>query len=338
QVIGVIGPSPAVFQGTVGPADSSDFYRFTLDDWTQLTVTLGGLTADADITLLDENGQYLGDSVAAGTESELIEYVAGPGTYFIEIYMYQGETPYEMTIIGAPAEPPPDDTVGNAPEEAHSFGDILEAPVSFDEWVGSGDPADYYSFSVSDRATVTVSMDGLASDADISLEDDFGSVLASSAEGGTNPEYMQSELEPGTYYLAVVPFSGNTSYHLEVTAEPAGPAPEDLAGNTVATARAVTLTPGTPAEFRDWVGGADTSDYYTFTVEAAGTFQLALDGLTSDADVELLAEDGTSVLASSLLAGTDPEAITHQLQAGTYYVRVYVFSGSTDYRLEMTVQ
>ncbi|MCA9492416.1 MAG: hypothetical protein KC621_20930, partial [Myxococcales bacterium] len=60
QIIPQVTASPSVFEGTVGPQDTSDFYRFTLDDWTQVTISLGNLAADADITLLDADGQYLG--------------------------------------------------------------------------------------------------------------------------------------------------------------------------------------------------------------------------------------------------------------------------------------
>ena len=338
QTIPQVGPTPSIFEGMVGPQDASDFYQFTLDDWTQLSVSLEGLSADADITLLDETGQYLADSAAAGADPEFIDYFAGPGSYFIEVYMYQGETTYQLVVTGEPADPPPADQAGDGPGEALALGDVTGSSVVQEEWIGAGDFADYYSFSVSESSTVTVTMDGMSSDADISLEDDFGSVLASSAEGGTNSEYMEVLLEPGEYYIAVVPFSGNTNYVIEVSAEPAGPAPEDGAGNSTGDARAVTLSPGETVELRDWVGPADVSDYYTFDLTAPGSFRLILDELTSDADVELLSGDGFTVLSSSLLAGPEAEQIQQQLSAGTYFVRVYVFSGATDYRLEMGVQ
>ncbi|MFN9960591.1 MAG: pre-peptidase C-terminal domain-containing protein, partial [bacterium] len=54
--------------------------------------------------------------------------------------------------------------------------------------------------------------------------------------------------------------------------------------------------------------------------------------MSADADVQLLGATG-SVLASSTNGGSSTEAISSSLNAGTYYVRVYPYSGSTNYAL-----
>jgi hypothetical protein len=62
---------------------------------------------------------------------------------------------------------------------------------------------------------------------------------------------------------------------------------------------------------------------------------LSLTGLSADADVQLLNSSG-GVIFSSTAGGTTSESITHQLSAGTYYVRVYQYSGNTNYTLSLT--
>jgi len=76
------------------------------------------------------------------------------------------------------------------------------------------------------------------------------------------------------------------------------PSSVDLAGNTLATARAITVGSSTTS-YTDWVGG--------------------------------------SVIASSTNGGTASESITSQLSAGTYYIRVYPYqSANTNYNLAVS--
>ena len=103
----------------------------------------------------------------------------------------------------------------------------------------------------------------------------------------------------------------------------------DYAGNTLGTARAVTVSSSTTT-FRDWVGSADTNDYYRFSLGGTSNLNLSLTGLTANADVQLLNSAGT-VIRSSTARGSSSEFITQQLAAGTYYVRVYPFSSNSTY-------
>ncbi len=108
----------------------------------------------------------------------------------------------------------------------------------------------------------------------------------------------------------------------------------DLAGNTLATARAITVGSSTTS-YTDWVGSTDTNDYYRFTLANSADFNLSLTGMTADADVQLLYSSG-SPIASSTNGGTASESITRQLSAGTYYIRVYPYSGNTNYNLAVS--
>ena len=103
----------------------------------------------------------------------------------------------------------------------------------------------------------------------------------------------------------------------------------DYAGNTLGTARAVTVSSSTTT-FRDWVGSADTNDYYRFSLGGTSNLNLSLTGLTANAHVQLLNSAGT-VIRSSTARGSSSEFITQQLAAGTYYVRVYPFSSNSTY-------
>jgi hypothetical protein len=109
----------------------------------------------------------------------------------------------------------------------------------------------------------------------------------------------------------------------------------DLAGNTLATARAITVGSSTTS-YTDWVGSTDTNDYYSFSLANSSNFNLSLTGMTADGDVQLL-NSGGSLIASSANGGTASESITSQLSAGTYYIRVYPYqSANTNYNLAVS--
>ncbi|MBS0014899.1 MAG: pre-peptidase C-terminal domain-containing protein [Arthrospira sp. SH-MAG29] len=109
----------------------------------------------------------------------------------------------------------------------------------------------------------------------------------------------------------------------------------DFAGNTPARARQITVG-STSSTYRDWVGTADTNDYYRFTLPGTRDFNLTLNGLSADADVQLLDRNGTNVLERSTNSGTREDTINRRLAAGTYWVRVYPFSGAnTNYNLTL---
>ncbi|MFM6052411.1 MAG: pre-peptidase C-terminal domain-containing protein, partial [Sphaerospermopsis kisseleviana] len=138
-------------------------------------------------------------------------------------------------------------------------------------------------------------------------------------------------LSAGNYFVRVYPYSGNTNYNLSVNATAV--APVDNAGNTLATARNIGTLSSTQS-FTDWVGSTDTNDFYRFDLGTQSNFSLLLNGLSADADVELLSSTGT-VIQSSTNGGTAADSITRTLSAGNYFARVYRFSGSTNYNLSV---
>ncbi|MFN6299660.1 MAG: S8 family serine peptidase [Microcystis sp.] len=204
---------------------------------------------------------------------------------------------------------------------------------SYTDSVGSTDTNNYYCFSLANSGNFNLGLTGMTAGADVQLLNSSGSVIASSTNGGTASESITSQLSAGTYSIRVYPYqSANTNYNLAVSAAPL--APVDLAGNTLATARAITVGSSTTS-YTDWVGSTDTNDYYCFTLANSGNFNLGLTGMTADADVQLLNSSG-SVIASSVRAGTASESITSQLSAGTYYIRVYPYTGDTNYNLAVS--
>ena len=324
-----VGSSTTSYTDSVGSTDTNNYYCFSLANSGNFNLGLTGMTADADVQLLNSSGSVIASSTNVGTASESITSQLSAGTYYIRVYPYTGNTNYNIAVSAAPLAPV--DLAGNTLATARAI-TVGSSTTSYTDWVGSTDTNDYYRFTLANSGNFNLGLTGMTADADVQLLNSSGSVIASSTNVGTASESITSQLSAGTYYIRVYPYTGNTNYNIAVSAAPL--APVDLAGNTLATARAITVGSSTTS-YTDWVGSTDTNDYYRFTLANSGNFNLGLTGMTADADVQLLNSSG-SVIASSTNVGTASESITSQLSAGTYYIRVYPYTGDTNYNLAVS--
>ena len=85
--------------------------------------------------------------------------------------------------------------------------------------------------------------------------------------------------------------------------------------------------------------------FYKFTTTSRGSFDLTLDGLSQDADVQLIRDSNNNqiidgrkeIVAQSNLGGSRSETINQDFDAGIYYIRVFAYgSASTSYNLEFS--
>lgn len=108
--------------------------------------------------------------------------------------------------------------------------------------------------------------------------------------------------------------------------------PRDRAGNSRAAARKFNFKTG-KGTLKDWIGQADTEDYYSFRVKSSSKLKLKLKGLKADANLEFLDRKG-NVIASSNRRGRRNEKIKiNDLDAGKYFIRVLRERGNTRYKL-----
>jgi hypothetical protein len=318
------------FQGYVGQSDTNDYYRFTVSARSSINVQMSGMSADADLQLLNANGTVLASSVRGGSSSESIARTLDAGTYFVRVYPYNtANTNYSLTLSNNSTS---SDGAGNSRGSARDVG-VLSGSRTFTDFVGQSDTNDYYRFSVTDTTAFSLQLNGLSDNADVQLLNNNGNVVASSTNSGATAESISRSLSAGTYYVRVFnKNNSNTGYTLTLIGATTGTI--DGAGNTLATARDIGVIIS-PQMFNDYVGSNDTNDYYRFAIASRSVFSLQLDGLSADADVQLLDSNGR-VIASSTLGGTSAESLSRTLSAGTYFVRVFPYSGSTNYRLTMS--
>ncbi|WP_407886274.1 PPC domain-containing protein, partial [Scytonema sp. NUACC26] len=229
------------------------------------------------------------------------------------------------------------DFAGNTLNNARQI-TLNSTASTYSDWVGSSDTNDYYGFNLSANSSVNLSLNGLTENADVQLLNSSGNVLTSSTSSGTASESISCSLDTGTYYVRVYPYNGaNTSYNLSVFATI-----NDFTGNTLNNARQINLD-SVASTYSDWVGSSDIEDLYRFSLSKSSSFNLALNSLAADADVQLIRDansngviDSGEVIASSTNGGTSAESISRSLDAGIYYIRVYPFNGAnTNYNLSV---
>ena len=182
------------------------------------------------------------------------------------------------------------------------------------------DLQDYYQVRFDASANARINLTGLTNNVNLQVLDANGTVLASGSNSGDALENVTFNASANTtYYLRVLAVSGSSNYDLVVSR---WPDKDDFLTNA---ANLGTLSVSTPVlQTSGAIGSAnDIQDYFKFTLTSSSAVSLVLDGLSNNANLELVDSKGR-VLASSTNGGTAAENITSGLlSAGTYYVRVY---------------
>lgn len=94
------------FRDAVNSGDTADVYRFSLDSNRNLTLSLTGLSADADVRLIRDtnasrtvdSGEEIARSAFGGSTNESIVTSLDPGDYFVQVYQFSGDTSYNLSL------------------------------------------------------------------------------------------------------------------------------------------------------------------------------------------------------------------------------------------------
>ncbi|AKG22386.1 C2 family cysteine protease [Calothrix sp. 336/3] len=112
--------------------------------------------------------------------------------------------------------------------------------------------------------------------------------------------------------------------------------PSNISVNSFSKAKDLNIA-SLPVTITDWVGGRETNDYYKISFTNRSSFNVVIDKLSADADLQLLNSQG-DVVVGSYNRNISTETINRKLDAGTYYIRVYQVGRTTAaYRLQMSL-
>ncbi|MEQ8785303.1 MAG: CARDB domain-containing protein [Pirellulaceae bacterium] len=362
--------TPVALAGQVDySSDSSDYFRFALDQDRSISVRLGGNSQTTNVSVIvDRNGNLAvgGDEVVAqamalvGSNQLLLEQLPA-GEYYFRVHPSFSLSPTDYTLHVEPGDVLPSSVPsdpGSTFAEAHDLG-ALSATQTITQIVGAGDVADFYRFDVDENTRIRVRLGDTRDSLDIQLvadfnadgDIDFDDILAEQNVGPTlgagADGWFEQDLTAGTYFLHVAPdnFDDNTFYRLELSTAPLPADAMGDPGDTLATARDL----GELAAFwatEEVVSGHDRVDAYRFTVDANARVRVLLSAWSEETEVELVGDfngDGTisfnEVLASTRPAGGDEHWFEQDLNAGVYYVLVSRYFRdriNSAYRLELS--
>jgi len=306
------------FVGNTGAIqDSNDYYKFNVANSGTINITLNGLGADANLELRNASGVIQSD-IQTGTTPESINYNLATGTtYYVRVSPGAlSSTNYNLQLSFSSD---PVDNAGNTTGAARNINTLTTTAATYSDFVNSSDNFDYYRFDLTSAALVDFTLTPATANADLQLLNSSGNGILSSNQTGIAQDFIKRSLIAGTYYILVTPGTGaTTNYTLSAAATPIG---TDQAPNTFSSARNIGTLSSTQT-FNDFVGNIDSNDWYRFSLNNNGAFNLTLNNLTDNADVQLVNSSGTTINTSAL-TGIANETINTNLSAGTYYIRVY---------------
>ena len=83
---------------SIGSTDRSDMYRFVVDKKSTVQCNLKGLKANADLALINSQGQVLQTSQHFGKKDESIAATLEQGTYYLKVTGWGKETKYRLNV------------------------------------------------------------------------------------------------------------------------------------------------------------------------------------------------------------------------------------------------
>ena len=321
-----------------GVRDLQDFYKFTLSKDSEVDITLDQLKRNANVEILDEDGStVLFQSTEENRRRENITENLESGDYFIRVYPEGDDRTKYRLGVSADALTDEKDTITTAKE----LGNIgLEEVTEFDS-IGFGrgknrDQEDYYKFGINEKSDFFLTLDQLKGNANVEVLDGDGSTLLyQSNNRGRQREKINEELEPGDYYVRVIPQgAARTDYRLGLSADVLSNEEDDKEPGISLGA----VTDLTPVRKTGKLGtNKDRVDWYNFSVPIESDVNLTLDKLRQDLNFEIY-DDGGELIGESKKTGRKAEKIELEgLEAGTYNIKVFPNGGAkSNYRLGIT--
>ncbi len=199
QLTGAAGDDTYVFGGSFGHDVIADLDGSNVLEFADLS---------RDQVTLEQNGNDL-----------VISALDGSSSLRVRDY-YTSEGAYELRFAGEGPVADDNDTFATATD----LGLVTAATSgSLQDAVGGSDPRDVFRFEIAQPQQIQITLQGAAGDVDLYLYDGQGNLLAQSLAGGTSPDWLEGQIEPGSYFIEVRPYlNAETAYTLGI--EGAAPA------------------------------------------------------------------------------------------------------------------
>jgi FG-GAP repeat protein len=225
----------------------------------------------------------------------------------------------------------------NVIPENNSFNSAMpidvSSPYTNDDNVGVDDTVDFYKITVDNAGKFDFALTGLSNKVSLNLYNSSYKKQKWTVSKGTSTAINNVLLDTGEYYIQVA--SGNNAttnidYDLSVIADyfPEPSVDEFEFKYGIGTPASMVLDGDADTSASGWVGFGDAQDVFKFTVETAGKFDFALEGLSSKALFNLYSEYSHLGMTKykkqkgAKSRGTNVAINDILLTAGDYYIEV----------------
>lgn len=228
----------------VSRADSNDYFSFSVSATSSVMLSLTGMSADANLELINASGAIVAASRNGGSLNESITRSLEAGDYAIRVLsVNQSQTAYTLRVQANTANTDP----GNTRSTAHDLGTLNWGVRNWSDSVSRTDTNDFFRFNLVSVGNLNLSLNNLSADADLQLLDSAGTTIATSNRSGTNTESIVRLLNAGTYFVRIYSFNNanTTSYSLSINADGAGDGTTETVTGTLRADRFTTRSTAT---------------------------------------------------------------------------------------------
>jgi subtilisin family serine protease len=212
-LIGGLGPDTFVLR-----SESAVFDPATADMITDFNSFVDAIGLTGNLTAADLILEEI--AIAPGTSNTLIK-IRQSGAI---LGLVANASPQDLTDTFTSTTA----VLGNQLSQARDLG-ILNNSQTIIDSVSNATPDDIYRFTLPVTSDFSLSLTGLSTNVDVALikdinsdnSIDFTDIIASSEQSSLSPESIElNALKPGTYYIRVYQFQGNTNFTLNLSANP----------------------------------------------------------------------------------------------------------------------
>ncbi|MFB6454161.1 reprolysin-like metallopeptidase [Chitinophaga sp. Hz27] len=175
--------------GLISPSGDIDNYKFVITTSGTITITLGTLPGDYDLKLLNSAGSQVAISQLAGTSSETISRTVSAGTYYAQVYGYNGAnsstTCYTLRV-----------QLGTATKDAEH---------------GSNDAPQVHVYPNPANNVLNVNLAGYKGKSEVNISDVSGRVVVRRYVSSASAQVDISALPAGVYIISVKNKDGNAT-------------------------------------------------------------------------------------------------------------------------------
>ncbi len=317
-------PGNITRSGEVNEIDFFDMFRLPVTEPSIVDLQLTGLSGDADLLLyrdLNGDGEIGGSELISAAQrigiqdESIVNVTLEPDTYFVAVSQYQGDTPYNLSIVGVPGEIAAD-LAGDRPATARPLS--ITGDVDLHDHVGQVDAAGIEDV---DTYRVDLLVDGYFDVFTDYQRDDVGLILFQDTNGngaleedeaiaaGTNTIALDT-LAAGTYYVQAGALNAPTPYEILALSAP-GSRADEFSPTTLFPGITTTGTLALSDEL-DLFDDDNFADFYRLTDVAPGQ-TITITQQSSDFDSYLTVYDLAS--GEIIATGDDIDAEAGNLNA-----------------------